>query len=156
MTAGLFLAVITALVFVSVFLRYFFSWSLPDSYDLSCLLLGIVIFWGMAGAGYRGDHITVDLVWSALGPRMQRAVDVLASLVTLGAMAVFTWMGMTKVLGTRDSNVLTFDTQMPVWVFYLIAWLGLLASTLLLVVRVGRLALRPEALAHGHAERSLE
>ncbi len=32
-TAAGFLAVVTLLTFVSVILRYFFSWAIPDSYD---------------------------------------------------------------------------------------------------------------------------
>ena len=64
-TAAGFLAVVTLLTFVSVFLRYLFAWSIPDSYDFTRLLLGILIFWGMAVASYRGDHITVDLLWTA-------------------------------------------------------------------------------------------
>src|SRR5512146_1677385 len=59
LTAAGFLAVVTLLTFVSVFLRYLFAWSIPDAYDFSRLLLGILIFWGMAVASYRGDHISV-------------------------------------------------------------------------------------------------
>jgi TRAP-type C4-dicarboxylate transport system permease small subunit len=146
LAAAGFLAVVTAITFVSVFLRYFLAWSIPDGYDFSCLLLGVLIFWGMAVASYRGDHITVDLIWSLCGVRLRRAMDLFASLVTLASMAVFTWMAGTKVISTRADNVLTFDLHLPVWIFYLIAWLGLAASILLLVARTIRLVVRPDAL----------
>ena len=145
-TAAAFLAAVTALTFVSVFLRYLFAWSIPDAYDISCLLLGILIFWGMAIASYRGEHICVDLVWAMCPPRVQRAMDMFASLLTLGSMLVFTAMMWTKVLSTRDDNVLTFDTHMPVWLFYLVAWAGLAAAVALLCIRTIRLLLRPETL----------
>ncbi len=67
------LAAITALTFTSVILRYAFNWSIPDSFDVGRNLLGIAIFWGIALAAYRGEHITVDLLWGALGPRARRA-----------------------------------------------------------------------------------
>jgi hypothetical protein len=54
-TAAGFLAVVTLLTFVSVLLRYFFAWAIPDSYDFTRLLLGIVIFWGIAGLGKADD-----------------------------------------------------------------------------------------------------
>ncbi len=142
-TAAAFLAVVTALTFISVILRYFFSWSIPDSYDLTRLFLGILIFWGMAVASYRGDHITVDLLYSASGPHGRRAMDVFAALLTLFAMAIFTWMMAIKVLGTRADNVLTFDLRQPVWIYYLVAWIGLAAATVLLVVRTARLLFVP-------------
>ena len=146
-TAAGFLAVVTLLVFVSVFLRYFFAWSIPDSYDFTRLLLGILIFWGMAVASYRGDHIAVDLLWSVSPPIAKRAMDVFAALVTLVAMAAFTWMFAEKVIGTRADHVGTFDLRQPVWIYYFVAWLGLAAAILLLVLRTVRLVLSPEKLA---------
>jgi len=145
-TAAGFLAVVTLLTFVSVFLRYFFAWSIPDSYDFTRLLLGILIFWGMAVASYRGDHITVDLLWSASPRFAQRAMDVFAALVTLIAMATFTWMFAEKVLDTRADNVGTFDLRQPVWIYYFIAWIGLASAVLLLILRSVRLLIAPDKL----------
>lgn len=142
-TAACFLAAVAALTFVSVILRYLFTWAIPDTYDIGRLLLAVLIFWGMAGAGYRGEHITVDLLWGAFGPRMQRALDVFSNLVTLFAMAVFAYMMWDKVFDTRAEHVLTFDLRQPVWIYYFVAWLGLAASVLLLALRVYRLAFRP-------------
>ena len=143
--AGAFLAFITALTFVSVVLRYVFGWTIPDSYDITRNLLGVIIFWGIALAGYRGEHITADLLWSALGPRARRIMDVAAMAVTLLCMAIFAWMMAEKVAGTRADNVLTFDVHLPVWIFFLLAWLGLLASVPLLILRLYRvLAMPPE------------
>ncbi|MCF8476052.1 MAG: TRAP transporter small permease [Pseudolabrys sp.] len=145
-TAAGFLAIVTLLVFVSVFLRYFFAWSIPDSYDFTRLLLGILIFWGMAVASYRGDHISVDLLWGAAPPFAKRAMDVFSALVTLVAMAAFTFMFAEKVLGTRADHVGTFDLRQPVWIYYFVAWIGLASSILLLVVRTARLVFWPEKL----------
>jgi TRAP-type C4-dicarboxylate transport system permease small subunit len=155
-TAAGFLAVVTLLVFVSVFLRYFFAWSIPDSYDFTRLLLGILIFWGMAVASYRGDHISVDLLWSAVPPWAKRLLDVFSALLTLVAMVVFTWMFTIKVLGTRSDNVGTFDLRQPVWIYYLIAWIGLASAVLLLVVRTVRLIFRPEKLTATHNMQAIE
>lgn len=145
-TAAIFLAVVTLLVFVSVFLRYFFSWSIPDSYDFTRLLLGILIFWGMAVASYRGDHITVDLLWGASPAWAKRAMDVFAALVTLTGMCAFTWMFAEKVLSTRADHVGTFDLRQPVWIYYLVAWIGLASSILLLMLRTMRLVFWPDKL----------
>jgi TRAP-type transport system small permease protein len=144
-TAAGFLAVVTVLTFVSVLLRYFFSWAIPDSYDLTRLLLGILIFWGMAVASFRGDHITVDLLWGAMPPRLQRIMDTFASIVTLVALTTFTWMFATKVINIRADNVETFDLREPVWIYYLIAWVGLAAAVALLILRTVRLMLWPES-----------
>jgi TRAP-type C4-dicarboxylate transport system permease small subunit len=62
-----------------VLLRKFFSVQIPDSYDFGRFLLGILIFWGIAATSYRGTHITVDLFYANVGPRMQRFFDVFAT-----------------------------------------------------------------------------
>lgn len=141
LTAAAFLAVVTALTFAAVVARYLFAWGIPDSYDFSRLLLGILIFWGIAVAGYRGQHITVDLLWSAVGSRLKRVLNVFADLVSLCAMAVFTWMMALKVLDTRSADILTFDLRVPVWPFYLVAWLGLAAGIILLTVRTAAMVI---------------
>lgn len=146
-TAAGFLAVVTLLTFVSVILRYFFAWSIPDAYDFTRLLLGILIFWGIAVASYRGDHISVDLLWSVAPAWARRALDVFAALVTLVAMSAFTWMFAVKVLGTRADHVGTFDLRQPVWIYYAVAWIGLGSAVLLLVMRTVRLVVAPEKLA---------
>ena len=105
-------------------LRKFFNTSIPDSYDFGRMLLGILIFWGIAATSYRGGHITVDLVWTAAGPRMKRWIDVFATLVLLFVVAVQTAMLFDKVRGTYVDNVLTYDMNIPTWPFYAVAWLG--------------------------------
>lgn len=136
--AGGFLAVVTALTFVTVVLRYGFSTSIPDSYDLSRNFLGILIFWGIAVTGFRGEHITVDLVWGALPRRGRHALDVVGTLFTLVCMAVFAWAMWTKVLGTMASGETTYDLNLPLWPFYSLAWAGLALSVPLLCVRLLR------------------
>ena len=154
--AASFLAVVTLLTFVSVLLRYFFAWSIPDAYDFTRLLLGILIFWGIAVAGYRGDHISVDLLWGASPPWAQRAMDVFAAVVTLVAMIALTWMFAVKVIGTRADNVGTFDLRQPVWIYYLIAWIGLASSVVLLIARTIRLIFWPETLVRADEIHSVE
>jgi TRAP-type transport system small permease protein len=146
LTAAGFLAVVTLLTFVSVILRYFFSWAIPDSYDFTRLLLGILIFWGMAVASYRGDHITVDLIWGASPAWAKRAMDVFSALLTLVAMAAFTWMFAEKVIDIRHAGTGTFDLRQPVWPYYFVAWIGLASAVLLLVLRTFRLVIAPDKL----------
>jgi TRAP-type C4-dicarboxylate transport system permease small subunit len=155
-TAAGFLAVVTLLTFVSVILRYFFSWAIPDSYDITRLLLGILIFWGMAVASYRGDHITVDLLWTSVPPWAQRAMDVFSALVTLVGMTAFTWMFAEKVIDMRANHIGTFDLREPVWVYYLVAWIGLASAVLLLILRTLRLVFWPQTLQRTQQPQSVE
>jgi Tripartite ATP-independent periplasmic transporters, DctQ component len=77
--AGLFLAAITVLVFVSAIGRYAFAAPIPDAFDVARLMLGVAMLWGFASVGYRGAHIKVDLVAEVLPARVCFWLDVVAS-----------------------------------------------------------------------------
>lgn len=143
-TAAIFVGLVAADIFISVLLRYFFAVSIPDSYDFGRLLLGILIFWGIAATSYRGTHITVDLLWSAAGPRQKRWIDVFATLVLLFVVTVQTIMLYDKVTTTYSDNVRTFDLQLPTWPFFLVAWLGDVSACILIAIRTWRLVFNPE------------
>jgi TRAP-type C4-dicarboxylate transport system permease small subunit len=149
--AAFFIGLVAIDVFATVLLRYFFSITIPDAYDFGMLMLGIVIFWGIAATSYRGTHITVDLVWANVGPRWQRVIDVFATLVLLFVVIVQTYTLFDKTLSTRDANLQTFELRLPVWPFYLVAWIGDMAAVLLIVVRTYRLIFHPELMARDHA-----
>jgi TRAP-type C4-dicarboxylate transport system permease small subunit len=152
--AAIFVGLVALNIFVSVVLRKFFNTSIPDAYDFGRMLLGILIFWGIAATSYRGGHITVDALWGAVGPRAKRAIDVFATIVLLFVVAVQTAMLFDKVRGTFVDHVLTSDMNIPLWPFYAVAWVGDVASVFLIAIRTWRLAFDPQALVevqHGDA-----
>ena len=146
--AACFVGLVALDIFVSVLLRYFFAVSIPDSYDFGKLLLGILIFWGIAATSYRGGHITVDLVWASVGPRWKRAIDVFATLVLLFVVMVQTYTLFDKVTSTYNDNVLTYDLGLPTWPFFAVAWAGDVSAVVLIAIRTYRLIFHPEDL-HG-------
>ena len=142
--AAIFVGVVAADVFITIFLRYFFSIQIPDSYDFGQQLLGILIFWGIAATSYRGTHITVDLLYANVGKTWQRVMDVFATLVLLFVVSVQTYTLFDKVISTRADNVQTFDLRLPIWPFFALAWIGDVAAVLLIAVRTYRLIFHPE------------
>jgi TRAP-type C4-dicarboxylate transport system permease small subunit len=127
-----------------VLLRNTLNYAIPDSFDIGRMLLGILIFWGIAATSYRGGHITVDLVWANVGPKYQRIIDVFATLVLLFVVTVQTWTLFDKVRGTYNDNVLTFDLHMPAWPFFAVAWAGDVSAVLLIAIRTYRLIFYPD------------
>jgi TRAP-type C4-dicarboxylate transport system permease small subunit len=150
--AAAFVGIVAANIFIAVLLRNLFAYSIPDSYDFGRLMLGILIFWGIAATSYRGTHITVDLVWANVGPKYQRVIDVFATLVLLFVVTVQTYTLYDKVMTTRSDHVLTFDLRLPTWPFFMIAWLGDVSAVLLIAIRTNRLIFRPELMAEVKAQ----
>ena len=154
--AALFVGIVAADVFISILLRYFFNYSIPDSYNFGQLLLGILIFWGIAATSYRGTHITVDLLWANVGPRYQRVIDVFATLVLLFIVAVQTYTLYDKTISTMNDNILTAELRLPIWPFYLVAWIGDVAAVFLIAVRTYRLVFHPELIARPDPIKAVE
>ena len=139
-----FIGIVALDVFVSVLLRNTLNYSIPDSFDIGRMLLGILIFWGIAATSYRGTHITVDLIWANVDRRWQRRIDVFATLVLLFVVTVQTYTLFDKVRVIYNDNVLTFDTHMPTWPFSAVAWIGDVSAVLLIAIRTYRLVFHPE------------
>ena len=78
--AAFFVGIVALDIFVSVMLRYFFSVQIPDSYDFGRLLLGILIFWGIAATSLsrhshhrRSLYANVGAAHAALHRRVRHA-----------------------------------------------------------------------------------
>jgi len=142
--AAAFVGIVAVNTFIAVLMRKFFGFTIPDYYDFGRLLLGILIFWGIAATSYRGAHITVDLLWANAAPKYQRFIDVFATLVLLFVVAVQTLTLFDKVLSTYRDNILTYDLQVPTWPFFAVAWAGDASAVLLIAIRTWRLIFHPE------------
>lgn len=138
-TAAIFLAAVTALVFFGITLRALFNYAIPDWYDFSRLMLGVMIFWGIAGASYHNRHIKVDILWEWAGPVARRWIDIVAALILLAFLVAFSIMLVEKVRSGFVSQEASFDLRVVIWPFHFVAALGIFAATVLMVVRLVRL-----------------
>ena len=139
-----FVGIVAANIFLAVILRNTLNYAIPDSFDIGRMLLGILIFWGIAATSYRGGHITVDLIWANVGPKYQRWIDVFATLVLLFVVTVQTWTLFDKVVSTRDAHIVTMALQVPIWPFFLVSWIGDVSAVLLIAIRTYRLIFNPD------------
>jgi TRAP-type C4-dicarboxylate transport system permease small subunit len=144
LVAAAFVGIVALNTFVAIVMRKFFGVTIPDYYDFGRLLLGILIFWGIAATSYRGSHITVDLVWANVSPKSQRLIDVFATLVLLFVVTVQTITLFDKVRSTYQDHVLTYDLRLPNWPFFAVAWAGDVSAVLLIAIRTWRLIFHPE------------
>jgi len=142
--AAVFIALVTALTFVSVIMRYLFSAPIPDTFDFTRLMVCIAIFWGIACACWRGEHIQVDLLWAALPRRAQRLVDAAATVILFGFIAVLAWMVFRRVGEIVQSGMTTGDFLLTVWPFFAVASLGLGLAAIVIPAYLYRLLKQPD------------
>lgn len=136
---ALLLMFMVLLTSASVVSRYLIAVPVPDEYEVSRMLLGVVICWGMAAAFYYNDHIYLDVLWGQVSPRgkvVLNWIGTVLSLLIVGTFSVALWL---KVIDTMRADVVTIDLGISVWGFQLAAWLGTVASAVILLCR----AIRP-------------
>ena len=119
--------------------------SIPDAYDFGQLLLGILIFWGIAATSYRGTHITVDLLWAECQHRTGSASSTCSRRwCCCSSFRCRPTRCTTRSRAPTAANVADLRLRLPVWPFFAVAWIGDVAAVLLIAVRTYRLIFHPE------------
>lgn len=141
---ALFLFVIMVVIATTTVTRYLFNWPIPDGDSLARMLLAVVVFWGFAAACLHGEHIQLDLFTERLPPRPRALVYRLTAALMFGAVATATWAAWHRIGDLRASGEITYDLGLPLWPFYALAFLGLVAASLVLLVVLLGLVRIPE------------
>lgn len=144
--AGVMLGLVTVLIVVSAIGRYGFARPVPDAFDLSRLVLGVAIAWGLASLGFHGTHIKVDLLAHALPAAARRAINALAWAVLLGFTILLTWKIWERLVSAFYGGDATMDLRLPHWPFILGIWLGLVAALITTALRLWLIAARGQDL----------
>lgn len=126
------LFLIMAVMAATTVTRYLFNHPIPDADAICRMLLAIVVFWGLAAACRHGEHIQLDLIVDRFPARLRALAIRAATTVTFLSVAVMTWMSADRIHDLWRSGEKTYDLGLPLWPFYGVAFLGLLASTLVL------------------------
>jgi TRAP-type C4-dicarboxylate transport system permease small subunit len=122
--AALLLFGLMALTTADVIGRYLFNWPLRGAFEVTELLLLALVFAGLPLASRANEHVTLDFIDMALGPRgrlrLGRLVDLVCGLMILG-LAWRVWIKAGKIAGYGDT---TEVLRLPVGPFvYFMAWM---------------------------------
>lgn len=124
------LFLIMGVMAVTTVTRYLFNYPIPDADAICRMLLAVVVFWGLAGACRKGEHIELDLIVNTM-PRGLRALVVRAATgITFVALSIMAWMSAGRIVDLWRSGEKTYDLGLPLWPFYAVAFVGLVVSAL--------------------------
>jgi TRAP-type C4-dicarboxylate transport system permease small subunit len=95
------------LTFVDVILRYVFSRPLRGGFEVTELLLLVLIFAGLPLVTHANEHVTMDLVDRWLSPRLRalwtRVMEVVSALLMFG-LTWFMWIKAQRIAGYGDTT----------------------------------------------------
>ncbi|MCR8828218.1 TRAP transporter small permease [Pseudosulfitobacter koreensis] len=134
--AAILLGLVTVSIVISAVGRYGFASPVPDAFDLSRLVLGVAIAWGIASLGFHGNHIKVDLLAHMLKGGMRKAINLFAWTVLLVFTCLLSWKIFERLQSSIANGDATMETRFPHWPFILAIWLGLVAALFTTTVRL--------------------
>ena len=108
--------VLVVLVCALVFIRFIPVFSMGWADEVVELAFAWMVFMGTAAVWRSHEHITIDFIPQALaGTRAGRVLDVVANVLVLGFLVVFTWQGWFLMIqsGSNTSPMLTLPK--PLW-----------------------------------------
>lgn len=133
-TAGLLTALITLIVCVDVAARGLLDRSVHGASELAVLLLVALVFLGFAGAEAKGENFSMTILVAALGRRMQRALKLVTSAISVAAVGLLAWLSWTKAIAATLAGEQSYGTiAFPTWPSRLLIAFGLTMLALQLV-----------------------
>ena len=126
--AVIFLGMI-GLVFYNAFLRYVFGGSYPPSEEWARFLFIYITFFGAIEASYWKKHIAVDMFVDMFSGMSRKCIEILAILLTMGALGLLLDGGITYVLQTIDTNSVATNVNMA----FINSTLPIMAFTAILI-----------------------
>jgi TRAP-type C4-dicarboxylate transport system permease small subunit len=127
------------LTFVDVVARYVFSRPVRGAFEVTELMLLVLIFAGLPLVSYADEHATMDFIDRLLGPGGQRALQAAVHVLCAAMLFLLTWLVWRKadrIWGYRDATDVLRIVYGP-FVYFMAVMIGLTG-----VIHLGALARR--------------
>ncbi len=111
----LFLGALTLVSVSSIAGRYLFSMPVPDNYDLTRMMHGVIIALGVVLATRHRSHIQVDLLTRNLSFRLRKWVDLVTDSFVALIIGLLTWRVGTGMMRHFDNHEITMMLELPLW-----------------------------------------
>ena len=136
--AGLVLALLMLLTTADVAGRYFFNAPIDGVFDLTHFAVSTMTYLGLAYCGWRGAHVTIELLYDKLPRAMQGVLDRLINLAGGVLFALIAWRTWVQSIDVRDMGEASQMMEIPLFpLYWLVAFgAGLFAWVLALRVLV--------------------
>lgn len=140
-TAGAYIAgvILVALMFLTtadVAGRYFFNAPLNGVFDLTHFAVLTMVFLSLAYCGFRGGHVTIEILYNRVGRTTQRLLDRFSNLAGCLLFLVIAWRAMVQSVDVRAFGEASQLTAIPFYPFYWVLAFGSLLFAIVMAVHI--------------------
>ena len=124
--AGSLLFAMMTLTFVDVVLRYFFNMPIKGGFEITEMMMAVLIFAGLPLVSRKNEHVTIDAFDRFFPVSMRRVLHVIIHLVCAAALVGMAWLLYRKAASFAEIGDVTQTLKFPIAPFvYLMAGLTL-------------------------------
>lgn len=109
------LFVLVAITTMDVVARYFFRSSVPDTAEISGMLLGICISLALPFTTLKGEQVRFDLVVRMLPARARALADGIALFLATALFVLIAWQTVRRVLYSMSGGEYIGAMEIPIW-----------------------------------------
>lgn len=133
--AGLTLLGLVAVTCVDVIGRYFFDAPLAGAFEITELMLAALVFTALPLTTERREHVEVDLLGFAFGPKLTQLLSAFAGLFSAALLATFSWRLFVLAGQTAHDGATTNALLIPLAPFGYLAAASTLISAFIAILR---------------------
>lgn len=137
------------LMFYEVIMRYIFNDPTSWINETASIIVVWGILFGLSVALRDNHHIAVDIFYTLLPRKIQKAVDIFANIVGIGFCIFLAYYGAELVLHNFESGQVTMDTRTPYWIYYLVLPISGLMFLIRFIERLKKV-INNESIEGGH------
>lgn len=104
----------------AVYSRYILGLSQSWATEIFTMMLVWAIFVGFATALRDDKHVTIDILYDRMGPKMKRFSDIVTLIIGIAFSVFFILTGTDMVLTAYEQGLKSIDVGFPIWINYLI------------------------------------
>ncbi len=101
--------------FTDVILRYFFNAPISGAVEIIYILMGLLVFLGLALVTFEDGHIRVDVITNLMPRSLRRWVDLLVGLLSVGVAALVAWRLTIVAVDKVEERDATMIFELPIW-----------------------------------------
>jgi len=116
--------------------RYFFSMPIPGTFEVTNLMLALLVFLTLGYTQLKKGHISIDVIMLRLAPRTQAIIDSVTYLASLVLFCLVIWQTALHAkrlyIGHEVSGILSW----PIYPFIILAAIGILFFCFILMINL--------------------
>jgi TRAP-type C4-dicarboxylate transport system permease small subunit len=106
---------VTLLTGLDVFLRYLFARPIKGTYELTELVMCVLVFFGLAYTAANAGNVSVPLVVTRLPQRARAVVAALGSFLSMGLVFVMAWRAFAQAGIYENQNLTSAILHFPIF-----------------------------------------